>query len=91
MFAVLFNFLRNIAIYAKDASAVDEYLGEDVEHAIVNLPWGRHQQGHKGKDDAKDDSYIAIMRKGKENPCDEDDAEAEVVEALDSKAGDITP
>lgn len=43
------------------------------------------------EDDANDDAYIAVVGKGKEDPRDEDDAEAEVVEALDSKAGDITP
>lgn len=26
------NFLRDIAVYAKDASAVDKNLGEDVQH-----------------------------------------------------------
>ena len=55
---IFLYFLRNVTVYAKDTSAVDEDLGEDVEDRVVDFARRWHQQGNKGEDDAdgeKDD------------------------------------
>ena len=37
VYVVVFNLLINVGIDAKDTSAVDEDLGEDVEDAVVDF------------------------------------------------------
>ena len=34
---IFLDFLRDVTVYAKDASAVDEDLGEDVEDTVVDF------------------------------------------------------
>ena len=55
---IFLDFLRDVAVYAKDASAVDEDLGEDVEDTVVDFAgWWEHE-GDECHDDAtgeKDD------------------------------------
>ena len=50
---IFLYFLRNVTVYAKDTSAVDEDLGEDVEDRVVDFARRWHQQGNKGEDDAE--------------------------------------
>ena len=50
---IFLDFLRDVTVYAKDASAVDEDLGEDVEDRVVDFARRWHQQGNKGEDDAE--------------------------------------
>ena len=55
---IFLYFLRDVTVYAKDTSAVDEDLGEDEEDRVVDFAGRWHQQGNKGEDDAtgeKDD------------------------------------
>ena len=55
---IFLYFLRNVTVYAKDTSAVDEDLGEDVEDTVVDFAgWWEHE-GDECHDDAtgeKDD------------------------------------
>ena len=49
---VRFDFLRDVTVYTKDTSAVDEDLGKDVEDAVVNFSgWWEHE-GDECHDDA---------------------------------------
>ena len=50
---IFLYFLRNVTVYAKDTSAVDEDLGEDEEDRVVDFARRWHQQGNKGEDDAE--------------------------------------
>lgn len=55
---IFLDFLRNVTVYAKDTSAVDENLGEDEEDRVVDFArWWEHE-GDECHDDAtgeKDD------------------------------------
>ena len=55
---ILLDVLRDVTIYSKDTSAVDEDLGEDVEDRVVDFSgWWEHE-GDECHDDAtgeKDD------------------------------------
>lgn len=56
---VFLDFLRDVTVDAKDASAVDEDLGEDVEDAVVDFSGRWKHEGDECHDDAtgeKDDS-----------------------------------
>ena len=49
---IFLYFLRNVTVYAKDTSAVDEDLGEDVEVRVVDFAgWWEHE-GDECHDDA---------------------------------------
>ena len=50
---IFLYFLRDVTVYTKDTSAVDEDLGEDVEDRVVDFARRWHQQGNKGEDDAE--------------------------------------
>ena len=50
---IFLYFLRDVTVYAKDTSAVDEDLGEDEEDRVVDFAGRWHQQGNKGEDDAE--------------------------------------
>ena len=50
---IFLYFLRDVTVYAKDTSAVDEDLGEDVEDRVVDFAGRWHQQGNKSEDDAE--------------------------------------
>lgn len=55
---IFLDFLRDVTVYAKDTSAVDKDLGEDVEDAVVDFAWRWEHEGDECHDDAtgeKDD------------------------------------
>lgn len=54
---IFLYFLRDVTVYTKDTSAVDEDLGEDVEDRVVDFARRWHQQGNKGEDDAEGEKY----------------------------------
>ena len=49
---IFLYFLRNVTVYAKDTSAVDEDLGEDVEDSVVDFSGRWEHEGDEGHDDA---------------------------------------
>ena len=55
---IFLYFLRNVTVYAKDTSAVDEDLGEDEEDRVVDFARRWEHEGDECHDDAtgeKDD------------------------------------
>ena len=50
---IFLDFLRDVTVYAKDASAVDEDLGEDVEDRFVNFAGWWNQQSYESEDDSE--------------------------------------
>ena len=49
---IFLYFLRNVTVYAKDTSAVDEDLGEDVEDRVVDFARWWEREGDECHDDA---------------------------------------
>ena len=43
----------DVAVYAEDRAAVDQDLGEDVEHRVMDLSWRWHQQSYECQYDAE--------------------------------------
>ena len=46
-------FFAYVAVDAKDASALNEDLGEDEENWIMDFSRRRNQQGYEGEDDTE--------------------------------------
>lgn len=43
----------DVAVNAEDRAAVDQDLGEDVEHRVMDFSWRWHQQSYECQDDAE--------------------------------------
>lgn len=48
-----FNLLVDVIINAKDGTAINKNLGEDVEYALVNLARRRKEEGNEGEKHAE--------------------------------------
>lgn len=49
---IFLDFLRDVTVYAKYTSAVDEDLSEDIKNRVVDFTGRRHQEGYEGEDNA---------------------------------------
>lgn len=57
VYIAVLNLLIDVGIYAKDTSAINKDLCEDVEHRVMDFSRRWHQQGDKSEDDAETEEH----------------------------------